>query len=71
MTRISESDIIKRAEDYIKYIIDLNKKEPEFKELNKKAYSDFEELQGYMSIYKYGAPKYKKYAFDWIKQIFG
>ena len=61
MTRISESDIIKRAEDYIKYMIDLNKK----------AYSDFEELQGYMSIYKYGAPEYKKYAFNWIKQIFG
>lgn len=71
MARISESEIINRAQNYINYIIDLNKKEPEFKELNKKAYSDFEELQGYMSIYKYGAPEYKKYAFNWIKQIFG
>ena len=41
-----------------------------FVECNKKAISDFEELQGYMSIYKYGNKEYQEIAYNYMKKIF-
>lgn len=68
--KLSEEEIINHAKDYINYMIDLDKKEPNFKKYNQKAWDDFLELQAFMSLYKHGAEKYKQMAFIWIKSIF-
>lgn len=70
MSRISKEEIIKRAEEYIQSFIKMHNEEPQFKELNKKAVSDFEELQAYMSLYKYGTAEYQKLAYRYMKKIF-
>lgn len=69
--KLSEEEIINRAKDYINHMINFNKKEPDFKKYNQKAWNDFLELQGFMSLYKHGAEEYKQLAFRWIKNIFG
>lgn len=52
-------------------IKEINENKNGFVEYNKKSISDFEELQAYMSIYKYGAEEYKELAYKYIKNIFG
>ena len=72
MSKISEKEVIERAQEYITHMQkEIKENKYEFVECNKKAISDFEELQGYMSLYKFGAPKYKLIAYEYIKQIFG
>ena len=68
--RLTEEQIIKKAQDYIDYMVDFVNNDPNAK-YNQKAVDDFKELQAFMSLYKYGAEEYKKYAFRWIKAIFG
>ena len=71
MEKLSKEEIIKRAEDYIEFMKkNIKENKNEFIDCNKKAINDFEELQGYMSIYKYGAKKYKEIAYNYIKKIF-
>lgn len=71
MARLSKKEIIKRATDYIEFMKKEIKENKEgFVKCNKKAISDFEELQGYMSIYKYGAKEYQEIAYNYIKRIF-
>lgn len=69
MPKLKREEIIQRAEDYINYMIDFcnNDKNAEY---NQKAVQDFKELQAYMSIYKFGAEKYKNIAFTYIKAVF-
>lgn len=69
MSKLKKKEIIKRAENYIKYMIDFCNKDESAK-YNQKAIEDFRELQAYMSIYKYGAEKYKDIAFKYIKDVF-
>lgn len=72
MARISKEEILKRANDYIQFMIkEINENKDGFVEYNKKSISDFEELQAYMSLYKYGTEEYKKIAYKYIKMIFG
>ena len=71
MARLSKDEIIKRATDYIEYMKkEIKENKDGFVECNKKAISDFEELQGYMSIYKYGNKEYQEIAYKYIKKIF-
>lgn len=70
MARLRKEEIIKKANDYITYMIDFYNNDPNAK-YNQKAISDFQELQAWMSIYKYGALEYKDMAFKYIKAIFG
>ena len=71
MARLSKDEIIKRATDYIDFIkIEIKENKNGFVECNKKAISDFEELQGYMSIYKYGSKEYQEIAYNYMKKIF-
>lgn len=72
MTKISEKEIILKAQEYITYMQKkIKENKNEFVKCNKKAISDFEELQAYMSLYKFGVPKYKLMAYKYISQIFG
>lgn len=71
MARISKEEILKKANDYIQFMIkEINENKDGFVECNKKSISDFEELQAYMSLYKYGAEEYKELAYKYIKRIF-
>lgn len=71
MARLSKDEIIKRATDYIDFIKkEIKENKNGFVECNKKAISDFEELQGYMSIYKYGSKEYQEIAYNYMKKIF-
>ena len=71
MARLSKDEIIKRATDYIEYMKkEIKENKNGFVECNKKAISDFKELQGYMSIYKYGTKEYQEIAYNYIKKIF-
>ena len=71
MARLSKEEIIKRATNYIEHMKkEIKENKDCFVECNKKAISDFEELQAYMSIYKYGAKEYQKIAYNYIKKIF-
>lgn len=69
MPKIKKEEIIQRAENYIKYMIDFcqNNKNAKY---NQKAIQDLKELQAYMSIYNFGAEKYKDIAFTYIKAVF-
>ena len=71
MARLSKGEIIKRATDYIDCMKkEIKKNKNGFIYCNKKAINDFEELQGYMSIYKYGTKEYQEIAYNYMKKIF-
>lgn len=71
MPKLSKEEIVKRATDYIEYMKkEIKENKNCFVECNKKAISDFEELQGYMSIYKYGTKEYQEIAYNYMKKIF-
>lgn len=71
MARLSKKEIIKRATDYIEFMKkEIKENKNGFIYCNKKAISDFEELQGYMSIYKYGTKEYQEIAYNYMKKIF-
>ena len=71
MSKLSKEEIIKRANNYIDFMKkEIKENKNCFVDCNKKAISDFEELQGYMSIYKYGTKEYQEIAYNYIKKIF-
>lgn len=71
MVKVSKEEIVKRATDYIEYMKkEIKENKNCFVECNKKAICDFKELQGYMSIYKFGAKEYQGVAYNYIKKIF-
>ena len=71
MPKLSKEEIIKRANNYIDFMKkEIKENKNGFIDYNKKAISDFEELQGYMSIYKYGTKEYREIAYNYMKKIF-
>ena len=71
MALVPKEEVIKKAIDYIEYIKkEIKENKNCFVECNKKAISDFKELQGYMNIYKYGSKEYQEIAYNYIKRIF-
>ena len=67
--KITEEKVIKWAEEYATRMKDfiLNDKNAKY---NSKAVQDAEELISYLSLYKYGADKYKTYALKWITAVY-
>jgi len=70
MPKLSKEEILNRANEYIKYMIEEVNNNKDFEKYNKKAYQDFLELQAFMSLYKYGSIPYKEYAYNYIKAVF-
>lgn len=71
MSRVSKQEIILRAEKYIEFMQNkINENKHSFIKYNKKIILDFEELLGYLSLFKYGKEEYQKMAFDYIRSIF-
>jgi len=67
-----EKEIIQRAETYIDSAYKkIKENKREYIKHNKKAISDCKELDGYVSIYKFGAAEYRLWAYKHIKSIFG
>jgi hypothetical protein len=69
MSKVTEQQVIKWAEDYAEHMRDFIKNDPNAK-YNQRAVDDAKELMAFMSIYKYGSEWGKKYALKWLTAVY-
>lgn len=69
MAKITEEQVIKWAERYANYMREFIKNDPNAK-YNQYAVEQAKELMAFLSVYKYGAEDYRKYALKWLTSVY-